>query len=93
MPAWLNPGKFNSLNRLYIRGGKLCNLSFEKDNKWNVRILRLKYLNLKVDEEQLRAAFPRLIYLEIKNKADDEIIEDNGENEHIGSSQQSESSL
>ena len=88
MPAWLNPGKFNSLNRLYIRGGKLCNLSFEKDNKWNVRILRLKYLKLKVDEEQLRAAFPRLIYLEIENKADNEIIEDNGEDEHIGSSQQ-----
>ncbi|KAJ9705758.1 hypothetical protein PVL29_003722 [Vitis rotundifolia] len=85
-PAWLNPDELKSLKKLYIRGGKLHSLSFEgNNNKWNVRILRLKYLHdLKVDEEQLRGDFPRLNYLEIKDK----IMGGKGEDEHGGSSQQ-----
>ena len=84
-PAWLNPDELKSLKKLYIRGGKLHSLSFEGNNKWNVRILRLKYLDdLKVDEGQLRGDFPRLIHLEIKDK----IMEGKGEDEHGGSGQQ-----
>ncbi|CBI34021.3 unnamed protein product, partial [Vitis vinifera] len=85
-PDWLNPDELKSLKKLYIRGGKLHSLSFEGNNKkWNVRILRLKYLHdLHVDEEQLRGDFPRLIHLEIKDK----IMEGKGEDEHGGSSQQ-----
>ncbi|KAJ9705759.1 hypothetical protein PVL29_003723 [Vitis rotundifolia] len=70
MPAWLNPDKLKSLTKLYIRGGKLDSLRFEGNNKWNVRILRLKYLDdLKIDKKQLRHEFPYLIHLEMSMEA------------------------
>lgn len=63
-PSWLNPSKLTSLKKLYIRGGTLGNLCY-LDDKWNVEILRLKYLyELKMNWIELQASFPHLTYLE-----------------------------
>ncbi|KAE7995540.1 hypothetical protein FH972_000321 [Carpinus fangiana] len=65
-PRWLLPGKFLELEKLYIRGGNLQNLSPGQENaEWKVNILRLKFLsNLKMDWKELLSSFPHLIYLE-----------------------------
>ncbi|XP_057956164.1 disease resistance RPP13-like protein 4 [Malania oleifera] len=66
MPDWLRPsGGLEKLNKLYIRGGDLEDLGWKEGTKWNVKILRLKYLKkLNVDVPRLRENFPELIYLE-----------------------------
>ncbi|KAI8562267.1 hypothetical protein RHMOL_Rhmol03G0021800 [Rhododendron molle] len=67
------------LNKLYIRGGQLCDLGQSQEQqgelwieeimlimglKWNVEILCLNYLSkLKIDWSELRRLFPKLIYL------------------------------
>ncbi|WJZ84495.1 hypothetical protein VitviT2T_004097 [Vitis vinifera] len=72
-PAWLDPGELLSLRKLYIRGGKL--VSFKESNtgkKWEVQILRLKYLRAFDENKPWRRNFPYLCYLEIVKKAEDE---------------------
>ncbi|XP_059437964.1 disease resistance RPP13-like protein 4 [Corylus avellana] len=65
-PSWLLPAKLRMLEKLYIRGGNLQNLSQgQKNNEWKVNILRLRFLsNLKMDWKELQSSFPDLIYLE-----------------------------
>ncbi|KAF2305050.1 hypothetical protein GH714_001369 [Hevea brasiliensis] len=66
-PSWLMPSKLECLQKLYIRGGKLCGLGQSQgpNDKWKVKILRVKYLSdLKMDWRELRDAFPDLVYLE-----------------------------
>jgi hypothetical protein len=65
-PRWLLPEKLPDIEKLYIRGGNLQNLSPGQENdKWKVNILRLKFLsNLKMDWKKLLSSFPDLIYLE-----------------------------
>ncbi|GFZ03149.1 hypothetical protein Acr_15g0017570 [Actinidia rufa] len=67
-PSWLRLSKMKELKKLYIRGGKLCNL--EKSPERNasgqctVEILYLKYLgDLKMDWKDLMILFPKLIFL------------------------------
>ncbi|RVW39869.1 hypothetical protein CK203_083141 [Vitis vinifera] len=72
-PAWLDPGEHQSLRKLYIRGGKL--VSFKENptgKKWEVQILRLKYLPAFDENKPWRRNFPYLSYLEIVKKAEDE---------------------
>lgn len=61
---WLKPDQLQSLNKLYIRGGKLKKLPFGGDGgqAWNVQTLRLKFLeDLKLEDWALvRTSFPRL---------------------------------
>lgn len=76
---WLMPSSLKSLNKLYIRGGKFSDLGQYQyldqkvpnepaKNKWNVKILRLKYLSeIKMDWRELQDLFPNLIYLEKVN--------------------------
>lgn len=61
-PSWLRSADLNQLNKLYIRGGQLCDLGeFEQ---WTVKILYLKYLSeLEMNWEELRTLFPKLVYL------------------------------
>ncbi|KAI8562259.1 hypothetical protein RHMOL_Rhmol03G0021000 [Rhododendron molle] len=63
----LRPEEIKGLNKLYIRGGQLCDLGQSRKHQgeqWNVEILRLKYLSkLKIDWSELRRLFPELIYL------------------------------
>lgn len=78
-PGWLTPSSLKSLKKLYIRGGKFSDLGqyqylYQKGpneppkNKWNVEILRLKYLSeIKTDWRELQDLFPNLIYLEKVN--------------------------
>uniref|UniRef100_A0A5B7BZM0 Disease resistance RPP13-like protein 4 n=1 Tax=Davidia involucrata TaxID=16924 RepID=A0A5B7BZM0_DAVIN len=63
---WLKPRELTSLEKLYIRGGKLDSLDHTNtDDKWNVKFLRLKYLrNLGVGKEELKTKFPDIVYLE-----------------------------
>ncbi|XP_059436869.1 disease resistance RPP13-like protein 4 [Corylus avellana] len=58
-PSWLLPAKLPMLEKLYIRGGNLQNLSpGQKNDKWKVKILRLKFLsNLKMDWKELQSSF------------------------------------
>uniref|UniRef100_A0A5B7BQF2 Putative disease resistance RPP13-like protein 4 isoform X5 n=1 Tax=Davidia involucrata TaxID=16924 RepID=A0A5B7BQF2_DAVIN len=64
-PEWLRPSGLQRLKRLYIRGGELDSLVSEEDEKWNVEILRLKYLkNLKIEVLRLKEDFPYLTYFE-----------------------------
>lgn len=67
LPCWLLPASLKDLNKLYIRGGKLCDLGQLQERhgeNWNVEILRLKYLSeLDIDWSKLRILFPKLIYL------------------------------
>ncbi|KAI8562265.1 hypothetical protein RHMOL_Rhmol03G0021600 [Rhododendron molle] len=66
---WLCPYEIWGLKKLYISGGQLCDLGeiledVEQQYKYNVEILRLKYLSkLKIDWSELRILFPKLIYL------------------------------
>lgn len=61
---WLKPDQLQSLNKLYIRGGKLKKLPFGGDGgqAWNVQTLRLKFLeDLKLEDWALvHTSFPRL---------------------------------
>lgn len=78
-PGWLEPSSLKSLKKLYVRGGKFSDLGQYQyldqkgpnepaKNKWNVEILRLKYLSeIKVDWRELQDLFPNLIYLEKVN--------------------------
>ena len=69
-PNWLMPGKLKSLEKLYIRGGKLINLwkkqeGNENVDKWTVKILGLRYLeNFDMNMEDLKNSFPNLEFLE-----------------------------
>ncbi|CAK7350747.1 unnamed protein product [Dovyalis caffra] len=65
-PLWLSPGRLKNLKKLYIRGGHLNDLGDQVgDVKWNVKILRLKFLQeLKMNWIVLNGAFPQLVYLE-----------------------------
>jgi hypothetical protein len=67
-PSWLMHKKLPELEKLYIRGGNLQNLSLVQDqnDKWsNVKVLRLRFLSeFKMDWKKLRSSFPDLIYLE-----------------------------
>ncbi|KAH7854957.1 hypothetical protein Vadar_019582 [Vaccinium darrowii] len=64
LPHWLKPAKLKVLKKLYITGGQLLDLGqYQKHQgeRWNVEILRLKYLNeLKLDWIELRIIFPKL---------------------------------
>ncbi|KAL5700152.1 hypothetical protein ACHQM5_025635 [Ranunculus cassubicifolius] len=65
-PRWMNAEQLLNLKRLYIRGGKIDYLELDDNEKWKVKILRLKFLsNLNVEWQDLRTAFPELIYMEI----------------------------
>lgn len=64
---WLNPDQLKSLEKLYIRGGKLSTLTLHGKNEyyWKVKILILKYLKeFNVISENLRQGFPHLEYLD-----------------------------
>ncbi|KAJ9705855.1 hypothetical protein PVL29_003787 [Vitis rotundifolia] len=64
-PEWLNPSLLLRLKSLYIRGGKLDGLATKTDQKWKVKILRLKYLDdFQTDEKILSKDFPHLKYFE-----------------------------
>ncbi|KAI8527102.1 hypothetical protein RHMOL_Rhmol12G0049900 [Rhododendron molle] len=64
---WLMPGKLTKLQKLYIRGGQLCDLGDIQKRQgvqWTVEILRLEYLSeLELHWKELRILFPKLIYL------------------------------
>ncbi|EEF35489.1 protein binding protein, putative [Ricinus communis] len=66
-PSWLMPSKLESLEKLYIRGGKLqfLNEAGDEGPKWNVMILRLKFsTELSMHWREVQSTFPELIYLE-----------------------------
>ena len=66
-PYWLMPGSLKSLEKLYIRGGKLINLGKikEGDDSWTVKSLRLKYLDeFTMNWNELQKSFPHLNFLE-----------------------------
>ncbi|KAH7855908.1 hypothetical protein Vadar_030512 [Vaccinium darrowii] len=67
LPCWVTSAKLCKLQKLYIRGGKLRDLSQLRDREgrqWKVKIIRLKYLSdLAIDWGELRRLFPQLIYL------------------------------
>ncbi|PSR86325.1 Disease resistance RPP13-like protein [Actinidia chinensis var. chinensis] len=48
LPSWLRPANLKELNKLYIRGGRLCDLGqfqiLNDGDQWAVEILRLTYL-------------------------------------------------
>ena len=81
-PKWLTPTKLKSLKKLYIRGGGLGKFDFGEQDKWEVEILCLRYLeNLKInslDWDNLNQYFPRLKYPQKEvnpNKSGSEIVE------------------
>ncbi|CAL5355264.1 unnamed protein product [Camellia sinensis] len=62
-PSWLWSGNLKNLKKLYIRGGRLCNL--DKIVATTVEMLKLKYLsNLEMPWKDIMMLFPNLIYLE-----------------------------
>nr|XP_043611596.1 uncharacterized protein LOC122583236 [Erigeron canadensis] len=77
-PSWLTPGSLKGLKKLYIRGGEFSDigqyqdiyeyndsLNIPKVETWNVKVLRLKYLNeLKMEWGELQKLFPKMTYLE-----------------------------
>ncbi|KAE9459302.1 hypothetical protein C3L33_08812, partial [Rhododendron williamsianum] len=64
MPSWIKPSELNSLEKLYIRGGRLATMVCELP-QWKVKILRLKFLKeLSLDWKEVHTFFPRLVYLE-----------------------------
>ena len=81
-PKWLTPTKLKSLKKLYIRGGGLGKFDFGEQDKWEVEILCLRYLeNLRInslDWDNLNQYFPRLKYPQKEvnpNKSGSEIVE------------------
>ncbi|XP_034679801.1 disease resistance protein RGA5-like isoform X4 [Vitis riparia] len=74
-PEWLKPSLLFNLKSLYIRGGKLDGLATETNQKWKVKILRLKYLDdFQTDDKILLKDFPDLKYFEkIKTLKGDEV--------------------
>ncbi|KAH6822677.1 hypothetical protein C2S53_003504 [Perilla frutescens var. hirtella] len=70
-PDWLKPENLKKLKKLYIRGGRLCDLGQyeinddEKKKCWEVEELRLKYLGeIEMEWSSLRRLFPSLRYLQ-----------------------------
>ncbi|CAI9270131.1 unnamed protein product [Lactuca saligna] len=76
-PTWLTPGSLKALKKLYIRAGKFSDLGqyqevLELDDSppppkdtWNVKVLRLKYLDeIKMDWRELQDLFPKITSLE-----------------------------
>ncbi|PPD81396.1 hypothetical protein GOBAR_DD21668 [Gossypium barbadense] len=68
-PKWLVPKTLTRLKRLYFRGGEVSHIPVaNRHEKWNVEILRLKYLiNIKMDWKQVQKQFPELKLLEKVN--------------------------
>ncbi|PPR97003.1 hypothetical protein GOBAR_AA23663 [Gossypium barbadense] len=68
-PKWLVPKSLTHLRRLYFRGGEVSHIPVaNKEEKWNVETLRLKYLiNIKMDWKQIQKQFPDLKLLEKVN--------------------------
>ncbi|KAH1088973.1 hypothetical protein J1N35_016230 [Gossypium stocksii] len=68
-PKWLVPTTLTHLKRLYFRGGEVSHIPVaNRDEKWNVETLRLKYLiNIKMDWKQVQKQFPELKLLEKVN--------------------------
>ncbi|KAG8495807.1 hypothetical protein CXB51_007698 [Gossypium anomalum] len=68
-PKWLVPKTLTHLQRLYFRGGEVSHIPVaNRDEKWNVETLRLKYLiNIKMDWKQIQKQFPELKLLEKVN--------------------------
>ncbi|BFG27619.1 hypothetical protein CerSpe_138940 [Prunus speciosa] len=66
IPDWLMQWELNNLKNLYIRGGSLSNLCHGKQDKWAVKMVRMKFLEkLQMDWRKLQELFPGLTYLEI----------------------------
>jgi len=67
-PSWLNPKDLKNLKKLSIKGGKLSRIGDESritEDKWDVEILRLKYLHeFKVEWRDLQTLFPKMTLLE-----------------------------
>ncbi|XP_058071251.1 disease resistance RPP13-like protein 4 [Magnolia sinica] len=64
-PSWLNLDELPSLEKLYIRGGKLAKLRLE-GNGWKIKMLRFKFLKeLELRTADVRESLPQLEYLEI----------------------------
>ncbi|KAD4585538.1 hypothetical protein E3N88_23139 [Mikania micrantha] len=76
-PDWLTAGRLKGLKKLYIRGGNFSDLGQYQDSlqwedssvvtkeTWNVRILRLKYLDeLNMEWRELQNLFPKLASLQ-----------------------------
>ena len=65
-PKWLTPTKLKSVKKLYIRGGRLGKFDFGEQDKWEVEISCLRYLEkLKIDSldwDKLNQHFPHLKY-------------------------------
>uniref|UniRef100_A0A6N2KQJ4 R13L1/DRL21-like LRR repeat region domain-containing protein n=1 Tax=Salix viminalis TaxID=40686 RepID=A0A6N2KQJ4_SALVM len=75
-PKELKPSTLKKLKKLYIKGGKLTRLDDGgTDQRWNVEILRLKYLNdFKLNRQQLLLTFPLLGFLDVKcDKGEDDV--------------------
>ncbi|TYI34329.1 hypothetical protein ES332_A03G001900v1 [Gossypium tomentosum] len=68
-PKWLVPKTLTHLKRLYFRCGELSHIPVaNRDERWNVETLRLKYLiNIKMDWKQVQKQFPELKLLEKVN--------------------------
>ncbi|CAK7341465.1 unnamed protein product [Dovyalis caffra] len=67
-PTELKPSTLKKLKKLYVRGGDITKLyDGEKDQQWNVEVLRLKFLkDFKLNWKQLMLTFPRLGFLDVK---------------------------
>ncbi|KAM1108457.1 hypothetical protein PS2_005080 [Malus domestica] len=66
IPDWLTQWELNNLKKLQISEGGLSDLRYGNQCRWNVKILRLKYLEeLQMDWPSLQELFPKLNYLEI----------------------------
>lgn len=67
-PNWLKPNTLpHGLKRLYIIGGKLTSIEYEKNSTINctVEVLRLKYLKHLQYHENWKELFPSLKYAEV----------------------------
>lgn len=67
MPTWLSPSKLLRLQKLYFTGGMLNTFGDKSMSEvWNVKILRLKFLNDFVAKwAQVHEMFPNLTFLEV----------------------------
>ncbi|KAL5711117.1 hypothetical protein ACHQM5_021608 [Ranunculus cassubicifolius] len=64
-PYWLCATELPNLEKLYIVGGKLCNLGSKDTSTWKVKILRLKFLtNFNMEWSDIKGAFQSLDRLE-----------------------------
>ncbi|XP_048447296.1 putative disease resistance protein RGA1 [Pyrus x bretschneideri] len=66
IPDWLMQWELDKLKKLHIRGGRLSDLCHGNQCQWNVKVLRLKFLErLQMSWPRLQELFPELNYLEI----------------------------